>query len=225
MKEQMKKLLGFWPVSLDMPPKSSRTFTKPIPLSLGLFHLLSLDVFTCSNISERNSFFYYNPMFHFSYSSFSMTSDFSNSSPSNSVSISTHFISCSNTAMVLSLASLCFSPNPLSLFLPLPLSLLLHILRFLEGNLVLVDPSILLIQHGNGGWACGHLLWGSVELSRSLSDCQDPVRSKIDPLPLPQLHSNHPLRLQHYANQTPNSEHPLRPPTHYHRSPRTPNDL
>ena len=42
-----------------------------------------------------------------------------------------------------------------------------------------------------------------VKLSRSPSDCQDPVWSKINPLPLPQLHSNHPPRLQHYANQAP----------------------
>ena len=57
MKEQMKKLLGFWPLSSDMPPKSSQTFTMPIPLSLGHCHLLSLDVFTHSDSSERNLFF------------------------------------------------------------------------------------------------------------------------------------------------------------------------
>ena len=42
----------------------------------------------------------------------------------------------------------------------------------------------------------------SVKLLRSPSNCWDPIQSKIDPLLLPQLHSNHPLRLQHYANQT-----------------------
>ena len=42
-----------------------------------------------------------------------------------------------------------------------------------------------------------------VKLSRSPSDCQDPIWSKIDPLRLLWLHSNHPPRLQHYANQTP----------------------
>ena len=43
----------------------------------------------------------------------------------------------------------------------------------------------------------------TVKLLRSPSDCQDPVWSKIDPLPLPQLHSNHPLRFQHYTNHSP----------------------
>ena len=33
-----------------------------------------------------------------------------------------------------------------------------------------------------------------VKLLRSPSDCQDPVQSKINPLPLLQLHSNHPRR-------------------------------
>ena len=42
-----------------------------------------------------------------------------------------------------------------------------------------------------------------VKFSRSLSDCQDSIWSKIDPLTLLQLHSNHPLRLWHYANQNP----------------------
>ena len=69
-----------------------------------------------------------------------------------------------------------------------------------------------------------------VKLSRSPSNCWDPIWSKIDPLPLLWLHSNHPPRLWHYANQTPklqappepsdallllseNSEWPLRTPT------------
>ena len=43
----------------------------------------------------------------------------------------------------------------------------------------------------------------SVKFSRSPSDCRDSVRSKIDPLPLLQLCSDHPPRLQYYANQTP----------------------
>ena len=42
-----------------------------------------------------------------------------------------------------------------------------------------------------------------VKLSRSPSDCQDPIQSKIDPLLLLWLHSNHPLRLRHYTNQNP----------------------
>ena len=41
-----------------------------------------------------------------------------------------------------------------------------------------------------------------VKLLRSPSDCQDPIWSKIDPLPLLHLCSNHPPRLWHYANQT-----------------------
>ena len=42
-----------------------------------------------------------------------------------------------------------------------------------------------------------------VKLLRSPSNCQDPVQPKINPLPLLQLRSNHPLRLWHYTNQTP----------------------
>ena len=45
--------------------------------------------------------------------------------------------------------------------------------------------------------------------------CQDPhliaeilVQSKVDPLPLPQLCSDHPLRFQHYATIPPNSDWP-----------------
>ena len=43
----------------------------------------------------------------------------------------------------------------------------------------------------------------SVKLSRSPSNCQDPIWSKIDPLLLPQLYSNHPLRFWHYTNHAP----------------------
>ena len=39
--------------------------------------------------------------------------------------------------------------------------------------------------------------------------------SKIDPLPLLQLCSNHPLILWHYANQNPKLWVPLNPPTHF----------
>ena len=54
-----------WLPAFDMPLKLSQTFTKPIPLSLGHCHLLSLDVFTCSNISERKLFFYISKKNHF----------------------------------------------------------------------------------------------------------------------------------------------------------------
>ena len=48
------------------------------------------------------------------------------------------------------------------------------------------------------------LSWGdTVKLLRSPSDCRDPIRSKINPLPLLQLCSDHPLRLWHYTNQAP----------------------
>ena len=53
MKGQMKKLPGYWPLSLDMPLKLSQTFTKPIPLNLGLCHSLSLDVFTHSKFQNK----------------------------------------------------------------------------------------------------------------------------------------------------------------------------
>ena len=43
----------------------------------------------------------------------------------------------------------------------------------------------------------------AVKFLRSLSDCQDPVWSKINPLPLLWLCSDHPLILRHYANQNP----------------------
>ena len=66
---------------------------------------------------------------------------------------------------------------------------------------------------------------GNVKFSRSPSDCQDPVQSKIDLLPLLQLCSDHPPRLQHYTNQTPKLRTPLSPPMHYFHSPWTPNDL
>ena len=64
-----------------------------------------------------------------------------------------------------------------------------------------------------------------VMLSRSPSYCQDPVWSKIDPLPLPWLHSNHPLRFQHFTNHSPNPNQTPRPLMHYHHSLRTPNNL
>ena len=97
MKEQMKKLPGFWPLSLDMPPKSSWYFTKPIPLSLGLCHLLSLDVSAHSNNSERihskkkksskKIIIILLNLCSIVHSSFSPNSDFSDSSPSDSKSI------------------------------------------------------------------------------------------------------------------------------------------
>ena len=43
----------------------------------------------------------------------------------------------------------------------------------------------------------------NVKFSRSPSDCRDSIWSKIDPLLLLQLHSNHPSRLWHYTNQNP----------------------
>ena len=46
---------------------------------------------------------------------------------------------------------------------------------------------------------------------RSPSDCRDSVQSKIDPLLLLQLRSDHPLRLQHYANQNPKLQVPPEP--------------
>ena len=90
MKGQMKKLLGFQPPSLDMPPKSSQTFTKPIPLDPALCHLLSLDVFMHSDNSKRNHFsinskkkslYFMNFLTSIVYSFLSLTSDFSDSSP------------------------------------------------------------------------------------------------------------------------------------------------
>ena len=95
MKEQMKKLLGLQPPSLDMPLKLSQTFTKPIPLNLGLCHLLSLDIFTHSDNSEKRftcqnkkSFLIlYTYVPFLVYSSLSLSSDFSDSSPSNSDSV------------------------------------------------------------------------------------------------------------------------------------------
>ena len=53
--------------------------------------------------------------------------------------------------------------------------------------------------------------WQDVKLSRSLSDCWDPVRSKINLLPLLRLRSDHPLRLWHYTNQTPKLQAPPKP--------------
>ena len=50
-----------------------------------------------------------------------------------------------------------------------------------------------------------------VKLSRSPSNCQNPVQSKIDPLPLFWLHPDHPPRLQHYANQNPELQAPPEP--------------
>ena len=50
-----------------------------------------------------------------------------------------------------------------------------------------------------------------VKLSRSLSNCWDPIQSKINPLLLLQLHSNHPPRLWHYANQNPKLRAPPEP--------------
>ena len=57
----MKKPPGFQPPSSDMLPKLSWTFTKPILLNLGLCCSLSLDVFTHSDNSERNSLKKKNP--------------------------------------------------------------------------------------------------------------------------------------------------------------------
>ena len=57
--------------------------------------------------------------------------------------------------------------------------------------------------------------WGGrsacVKFSRSPSYCWDPVRSKIDPLLLLWLHSDHPPILQHYANQNPKLQVPPKP--------------
>ena len=59
-----------------------------------------------------------------------------------------------------------------------------------------------------------------VKLLRSPSDCWDshliaeiPIWSKINPLLLPWLCSDHPLRFQHYTTIPPNSDWPLRPLT------------
>ena len=54
-----------------------------------------------------------------------------------------------------------------------------------------------------------------VQLPRSLSNCWDPVWSKINPLPLLQLHSDHPLILRHYTNQNPKLWVPPNPLTHF----------
>ena len=43
-----------------------------------------------------------------------------------------------------------------------------------------------------------------------------PIQSKIDPLPLPWLHSDDPLKFWHYATIPPNSNIPPRPLTLYH---------
>ena len=67
--------------------------------------------------------------------------------------------------------------------------------------------------------------WDPHPIAKIPSNCQDPIQSKIDSLPLPQLCSNHPPRLRHYTNQTPKLQLAPRPPTHYHHSLRTPNDL
>ena len=64
-----------------------------------------------------------------------------------------------------------------------------------------------------------------VKLLRSLSDCWDPVWSKIDPLLFPWLHSDHPPRFQHYTTIPPNSDWLPRPPMLYHCPPRPPNNL
>ena len=114
----MKKLLSFWPPSLDMPLKSSWTFTMPIPLNLCLCHSFSLDIFTCSIhskkihskkkiiIQENHFFYFYNTMFTFTHSSPSPNSDFSNTSPSNSESITLiHCMNLSKAAAVLFSAS------------------------------------------------------------------------------------------------------------------------
>ena len=69
-------------------------------------------------------------------------------------------------------------------------------------------------------------LWrGSVKFSRSLSDCRDPVQSKIDPLPLLQLRSDHPPILQHYANQNPKLRVPPEPSNTFSIALWTPNNL
>ena len=112
----MKKLPGFWPLSSDKPLKLSWTFTKPIPLSLGLCHLLSLDVSTHSNNSERihskkkksskKIIIILLNLCSIVHSSFSPNSDFSNSSPSDSKSItSVHLISLSKATAILSSTS------------------------------------------------------------------------------------------------------------------------
>ena len=54
-----------------------------------------------------------------------------------------------------------------------------------------------------------------VQLPRSLSNCWDPVWSKINPLPLLQLHSDHPLILRHYTNHNPKLWVPPNPLTHF----------
>ena len=71
-----------------------------------------------------------------------------------------------------------------------------------------------------------HLVFREYMLS-----CQDPhliaeipTQSKIDPLLLPWLCSNHPPRFQHYATIPPNSNRPPRPLMLYHCPPRPPND-
>ena len=64
-----------------------------------------------------------------------------------------------------------------------------------------------------------------VKLSISPSDCWDSIQSKINPLLLPQLHSDHPPRFWHYTTIPSNSDWPPRPPMLYHHPPRPLNDL
>ena len=55
----------------------------------------------------------------------------------------------------------------------------------------------------------------SVKFLRSPSNCWDSIWSKIAPLPLLRLHSNHPPILRHYANQNPELWVPPNPLTHF----------
>ena len=64
-----------------------------------------------------------------------------------------------------------------------------------------------------------------VKFLRSPSDCWDPIWPKIDPLPLLQLHSNHPPILQHYANQNPELQVPPKPSNTFYIALQTPKNL
>ena len=66
---------------------------------------------------------------------------------------------------------------------------------------------------------------GGVKFLRSPSNCQDSIRSKIDPLLLLRLHSDHPPILQHYANQNPELRVPPKPSDTFSIALWTPNDL
>ena len=84
------------------------------------------------------------------------------------------------------------SPTPTLYLLPGPLA-----------SSALSFPLAIGISSHLQGFLSHQQSWQLVKLSRSPSDCWDPIQSKINSLPLPQLHSDHPPRLQHYANQTP----------------------